>query len=718
MNGARFRPEPPGGDVWGPQVSDPTQVKHYEILSRLGEGGMGVVYRARDTRLGRTVALKMLSGEFGMDPERSQRFEREARIVSSMSHPGIATLFDFDTSEGNAFLTMELVEGPTLREVLENGPMPIDKLLDCGAQVARAIAAAHDHGVVHRDIKPENVMVTGSGFYKVLDFGVARIDEPAPEDEREEGVGLSKTQTPTRWLTRRGMLMGTVAYMSPEQVQGETADPRSDIFSLGSVLYELATGKSAFARASEVATLHAIAYEEPQAIGELRPEIKHGLSLVIGKCLAKKPRDRYASAADLAADLELLIQQSHAGTGVVKDLHAYRKPHRKTASRWALAVLAAFVLVALGWWASTQLPSGAPPVSIEAHAPAAIGSAAELAAAVPSKVPRVIVAFFENHTGDAGAEWIASGLPEMLTTDLSRSPELEVIATQRLHDLLASAGQDAASALDRSTTAELARWARADLVISGAVFKLGDVYRIDVQAYDVNTGTMAAAHKVEGTELFSMVEELTAGLLAGLTSGELAPPTLQAVTRSEDAFRAFTEGKQLYSNLLFAEAADRFREAIDLDENFALPRVHLATSLFTIGDTEGGVAALGKALSAPDALPEDERLLAQGLDAYFREEDYAKGAAFLGELTKRFPGNADGHVWSGRAASQLEGNPMKGIRQLRAALKIDRDYLPAVISLADEMTRLGAVAESQALLRETADRCPMAAETIEALIEH
>jgi len=680
---------------------------------------MGVVYRARDTRLGRTVALKMLSGDFGHDPERSQRFEREARIVSSMSHPGIATLFDFDTADGSAFLTMELVEGPTLREVLERGPMPIDKLLDCGAQVAAALEAAHDHGVVHRDIKPENIMVTGSGFYKVLDFGVARKDEPTTEEEgQEENRKLSKTQTPTRWLTRRGMLMGTVAYMSPEQVQGEIADPRSDIFALGSVLYELATGTSAFARASEVSTLHAIAYEEPKGLRELRPEIPLGLALVIDKCLAKKRGDRYASAADLAADLELLKRQTHAGTGVIKELRAYRKQRRQIASWWALGVPAAIVLLALGWWASTVLPRAASPVHVGPTAPApSIGQTVLPAVGVPTAVPRVIVAFFENHTGDDSAEWISNGLPEMLTTDLARSPELEVIATQRLHDLLARAGQDATAPLDRSTTAELARWARADIVISGSVFKLGEQYRIDVQAYDVLTGTLVAAHKVSGTELFDMVEELTVGLLAGLTAGKLNTPSLQAVTRSEDAFRAFTEGKNHYANLRFEKAAGRFRKAIELDGQFALPRIHLATSLISIGDIEGGVLALGEGLANPDALPEDDRLLAQGLDAYFREGDYGKGAEFFEQLTERFPRNPEAYVWLGRVASDLEGDPMEGVRHLRAALRIDRDYLPAVASLAGEMMRLGAVTESENLLRETADRCPMAADAIEALLE-
>jgi len=714
MDAARNRPEPHGNGSWGPPVSDPTQVKHYEILSRLGEGGMGVVYRARDTRLGRTVALKMLSGEFGKDPERSQRFEREARIVSSLSHPGIATLFDFDTEKGSAFLTMELVEGPTLREVLAQGPMPINKLLDCGVQVAAAIAAAHERGIVHRDIKPENIMVTGSGFYKVLDFGVARIDEPTP---KEEDARLSNTQTPTRWLTRRGMLMGTVAYMSPEQVQGESADSRSDIFALGSVLYELATGRSAFAGTTEVATLHAIAYEEPKDARELRPEIPHGLALVIAKCLAKNQGDRYESAADLTADLELLKQQTHAGSGVIKELRAYRKPRRRIASWAALGVPVAIVLLALGWWASKELPHANSTIDVKPSAPAPIGRGVLPAVVVQTAVPRVIVAFFENHTGEASVEWISSGLPEMLTTDLARSPELEVIATQRLHDLLARAGKDAAAPLDRSTTAELARWARADIVISGSVFKLGDQYRIDVQAYDVQTGKMAHADKVSGTELFEMVEELTAGLLAGLTSGELAPPSLQAVTRSEDAFRAFTEGKSHYANLRFDEAAGSFREAIEFDAEFALPRIHLATSLLSTGDVDAGVAALEDGLATPDALPEDERLLAQGLHAYFREGDHGKGAELFGQLIERFPRNPEAYVWLGRVTSDLEGDPLAGVRHLRAALRIDRDYLPAVASLAGEMTRLGAVAESEILLRETADRCPMAADAIEALLE-
>ena len=691
-----------------PGVNDPTRVKHYEIISRLGEGGMGVVYRARDTRLGRTVALKMLSGEFRLDAERSRRFEREAKIVSSVSHPGIATLFDFDVDGESAFLTMELVEGPTLREVLESGALPVEQVLDCGSQVASAIAAAHEHGVIHRDLKPENVMVGGTGFYKVLDFGVARIEDVVNEEEES---GLSKTQTPTKWLTRGGVLMGTVAYMSPEQVSGNVADARSDIFALGSLLYELATGCSAFARGSDVATLHAIAYEPPNIPTDSEVRVPRGLALVFEKCLAKDPGKRYSSAAELADDLNLLRRQMHGGSGGVERLSVFPASKRRGLSkRWWLGIAAIVVVGLLGLWIPKFVDRG-PEVEAAAQTSSVMPVAMEVA-----PIPRVIVAFFENQTGDDSASWISSGLPQMLTTDLSRSSQLEVIATQRLHDLLANAGKDATTPLDRSTTAELARWARADIVISGSVFKLGDQYRIDAQAYDVETGTLSAAHKVSGTDLFLMVENLTTGLLSGLTQGETTRPE-RMPTRSQDAFLAFTEGKTQYENLQFEAAADSFRASIEHDGEFALPQVHLATTLLTMGDVDGGLVAIETALQDSESLPEDERLLAQGIDAYFREGDFVKGAALFADLIERFPRNPESHVWWGRAASELQGDSMEGIRQLRAALKIDRDYLPAVVGLAGEMSRLGAVEESQTMLQAAADRCPMAADAIMELME-
>ena len=324
-------------------MADPQRLKHYEILSRLGEGGMGVVYRARDTRLGRMVALKMLPAELARDPERSNRFEREAGIVSSMNHPGIATLFDFDRDGDVAFLTMELVEGPTLRQVLLDGPLPLKRLLDCAVQVAEALAAAHGHGVVHRDLKPENIMVASSGYYKVLDFGVARIEDTAPQ-------GPLNTQTPTRtWATRAGTILGTVAYMSPEQIQGLPASARSDIFALGSLMFELATGVSPFVRGSDVATAHAIAYEKPPDLRELAPGLPEGLGLVLGKCLAKKPEERYASASELAADLRTVQQTVLSGSRTIRNLEAFRGRATRRSRVLTIGLPVLLAIVALAW---------------------------------------------------------------------------------------------------------------------------------------------------------------------------------------------------------------------------------------------------------------------------------------------------------------------------------------------------------------------------------
>jgi TolB-like protein len=704
-------------DGWGSKVGDPTNVKHYEILSRIGEGGMGVVYRARDTRLGRTVALKMLTGGLTANAEQSHRFEREARIVSSLSHPGIATIFDFDRDGDTSFITMELVEGPTLREVLADGPLATEELISAASQIADAVAAAHENGIVHRDLKPENIMRTQSGFFKVLDFGVARIDEaePAPNS--------LNTQTPTRWLTQAGMLMGTLAYMSPEQTHGEVADLRSDIFSLGTILYEMATGASPFTRPTQVATLHAVGYDEAPSLTEKRPDLPIEFVRVVETCLQRKPDDRYPSAAEFASDLALIHGTTSSGRPAVRGLYADKtklsgEPPRR---RWPLLVGALAIVAVAVVSVMALLPDAdkdrrggvARSLVVQPTAPT-------LAPVTPvvaiQKIPRVIVAFFENQTGDDSASWVTAGLPEMLTTDLARSKNLELIATQRLHDLLTTAGYDGNAVLDRSTTAELARWADADIVISGAVFKLGETYRIDAQAYDIESGTMIVAHKVSGSELFEMVEELTAGLLGGLTGSSEPMPKLLAVTNNQEAFRAFSEGRSSYEQLDFEGAVESFRESIELDGEFAQPRLQLATSLFAVGEDEKGMAALAQAVANSEQLPEDERLLVQGLDAYFLKDDPETGAARFKELLQRFPRHTDAYVWRGRIAANLEGDPMNAVRQLRMALKIDRDYLPAVISLAAEMTHLGAADASDALLRETADRCPMARDAIESHI--
>ncbi len=697
-----------------PILEELARLKHYELIERLGEGGMGVVYRARDERLGRTVALKILPKELAADEDRSRRFEREARIASSLSHPGIATLYDIDRDGDTTFLTMELVEGRTLRRLLEDGPLPIERVIECGAQVADALADAHRKGVVHRDLKPENVMAADSGYFKVLDFGIARVEEP-PEEES----GGSSTRTPTRtWATRAGALIGTVTYMSPEQALGEQVDPRSDIFSFGVLLYELTAGQPPFQGANDVATAQAILSSEPAPLTSLRPDVPPGLQLVIRRCLAKRPEERYPSAVELAEDLGALRRDSLSGQRSAIRLHAMRGiPGR--GRRWAIAGLigAGLTVAAVATWLAVS-PIAPEPEAVATPAQMRPEPAGVLLPAVAGGKSRVIVGFFENLTGNADADWLGRGLPEMLTTDLSGSDEIEVIATQRLYDLLAMSGRGQAEKLDRSTATELARWAGADLVISGSVFRFGDRYRVDAQAYDTHTGAIVAAQKVEGTEVLALVDQLAAGLRSGLRLGVPARRGPSGVTtESEDAYRLYVRGRELYDRLVFEDAAEQFDQAVRLDPGFARARLRAAQSRYLAGERDAAREDLEKLREDVERLPEPERMLALGLHDFFVAGDRKAGGEHFDRLVRQFPRDKDAHVWWGLALRDVGGDPLGATRELRQALEQDPNNLPAIAALARELAALGAGTDAEAMLRGAILRNPEAADSLERLIE-
>ncbi|HEY7573638.1 MAG TPA: serine/threonine-protein kinase, partial [Thermoanaerobaculia bacterium] len=282
-----------------------TRLGPYEITARLGAGGMGEVYRARDSRLGRDVAVKVLLGEVAADRDRLRRFELEARAASALNHPHIVMIYDVGSSDATFYTAMELVEGSTLRELVETGPLTTRRLLDVAAQIADGLAKAHEAGIVHRDLKPENVMISRDGYAKILDFGLAKLSETAAEDASEVATG-----------TRPGMVMGTVGYMSPEQASGRPVDFRSDQFSLGSILYELATGQRAFRRDTSAETLAAIIREEPRPIAAQNAGIPAPFRWIVERCLSKEPDGRYASTRDLARDLAMVREHlSELGSG-------------------------------------------------------------------------------------------------------------------------------------------------------------------------------------------------------------------------------------------------------------------------------------------------------------------------------------------------------------------------------------------------------------------
>ena len=333
----------PKAPILPASLASGARLDDYEIVGPLGTGGMGEVYRARDTRLGREVALKVLPEVASYSPERRARFEREARAVAALSHPNVLTIFDFGTWEGRAYAVMELLEGETVRQRLQTGPLPIRKALDYGSQIAHGLAAAHEKGIVHRDLKPENVMILPDGRIKVLDFGLARL--------AIEGI-LAEADSETRvHRTDPGTIMGTVGYMAPEQVRGEHADHRADIFAFGCVLYEMVTGTRAFKRNTAVETLSAILKEEPAELTRTDAEIPPALARIVHHCLEKAPAERFQSASDLAFDLESALGDSGVGR---RSVVAGPRPRRRLALPLAagLAAVALAAGLAAGVWIS------------------------------------------------------------------------------------------------------------------------------------------------------------------------------------------------------------------------------------------------------------------------------------------------------------------------------------------------------------------------------
>src|SRR5580658_6830520 len=342
---ARRMPQQP--EVPSPEPPAPRRLGNYEILDKLGEGGMGEVWRARDQRLQRTVAVKILPADVSSDPSRRARFEQEAHALAALNHPNIVAIYDVGNDQGRAFLVSELVEGESLRAILDRGLVPVRKAIEIAGQIADGMAAAHALGIVHRDLKPENIMVTRSGQVKILDFGLAK-----------QAATSSGENTATMALSQPGTVLGTAGYMSPEQVRADAVDARSDIFSFGAVLYEMLTGHRAFQASTSVETMHAVLnLDPPEFDGELG-KLPPALSTIVRRCLEKRPEQRFQSAADLAFALRSLTGASISGA------QAALSTARPSQKRWIwpmAAIVAAALLFAAGFFLRDRTLHSAPP---------------------------------------------------------------------------------------------------------------------------------------------------------------------------------------------------------------------------------------------------------------------------------------------------------------------------------------------------------------------
>ena len=327
-----------------------TKLGPYEILSPLGAGGMGEVHRARDTRLDRTIAIKILPAQFSSDPVHKQRFEREAKTISSLNHPHICTLHDVGHQDGIDYLVMECVEGETLARRLEKGPLPLEQVLKYGAQIADALDKAHRAGIVHRDLKPGNIMLTPSGA-KLLDFGLAK-----PAVALVTGATLTAAATRATPVTQEGTIVGTFLYMSPEQIEGKELDGRSDIFSLGSILYEMLAGQRAFEGKSQLSVASAILEKEPVPVSSIRRLTPTTLDHAIRRCLAKDREDRWQTARDLALELEWISESGSQAGAAAPDVPVHKLRERTVWITTVAALMIAAALFAIGYFSRTPKP--------------------------------------------------------------------------------------------------------------------------------------------------------------------------------------------------------------------------------------------------------------------------------------------------------------------------------------------------------------------------
>ncbi|MGH9461019.1 MAG: protein kinase domain-containing protein, partial [Vicinamibacteria bacterium] len=583
-------------------------VSHYKILEKIGEGGMGEVYLAEDTKLKRRVTLKFLSRELTEDEERKRRFIQEARAAAAVEHPHIAAIYDVDEADGRTFIAMEYVRGGSLRDAIQGKKLNLRKSLELATQIADGLSIAHDRGVVHRDLKPENVLVSEQGYAKIIDFGLAKLVEPLFRDDEN-----SQAATATRLATREGTIMGTVAYMSPEQARGASVDARSDVFSFGVLLSEMLSGESPFRKNTAIETLSAILKDPAPPLHLEGSRVPGGLDRLLRKTLQKDPDQRYQTMKDVANDLRELREEMTSAARPASAAAA------GTSWRWIAVAAVALLGLAAGWYffGRDRTPPG-------------IGVSGR---------PSVAVLYFESLTGDEEIRWLSRGLPNMLVTDLAQTPGLDVVSSQRIHEILKQIGQENLESIDKSVVTEVARRAGAGAVVVGSIFKSGDEVRIDVQVEDVGSGRVLSAESVRGDDVFSLVDELTVRIRNSLHFGDQASvrPIAEVTTPSIEAFQYYTEGMEAYGNVRFSDARRLFENAVKVDPSFAMATVHLSQLAEWSGESALSKDYIDKAYQNLDRLPERQKLFVQAKYAQFREDDFEKAAKILEALIARYP---------------------------------------------------------------------------------
>ena len=644
-------------------------VSHYRVLEVVGGGGMGVVYKAEDLKLGRAVALKFLPEEVGSDPRALERFEREARAASSLDHPNICAIYEFGEHEGRPFIVMQLLQGQTLRDCLASGalkdtasgaPVALDRLLDIAIQIANGLEAAHEQGIVHRDIKPANVFITTKGVAKILDFGLAKLPlQPSAVQAIPAEVGGEQAVNRSRPVRAAG----TAAYMSPEQVRGQQLDARTDLFSFGLILYEMATGRRAFTGDNAAALHDAILNRAPTPPAELNPELPTELQDVIQKCLEKDRNLRYQTAAEIRSALEKVK----------------RRREHPVLSRWKLLATAAVLVVALVaaglYWRARK-------------------------ASTLTEKDTIVLADFVNTTGDSVFD---DSLKQALATDLGQSPFLTVLSDRKVIETLKLMNRSPDDRVTKKVAEEVCLRNNSKVLLEGSIAPIGDHYLITLKAMNCQTGDTIASADAEAenrNQVVKMLGESSSQLRKKL--GESRPsvekysaPLDEATTSSLEALEAFTQAQKMLPQS--GRAVPLLKRALELDPNFALAYDTLGVAYYNLGATDLAAENFSKAYELRDRVSRLERLRIEGYYYGFVTGQKEKAIETYSEWVQTYPEDPKPHGILGVIYIEL-GRYEKAASEMQERIRLSPEH--ADYNLIDVYACLNRLDDAQVLLEQ------------------
>ncbi|MGB9005218.1 MAG: protein kinase [Candidatus Aminicenantales bacterium] len=620
----------------------------YQIIEELGHGGMGRVYKVFDSDIKEKIALKLLRPEIALDKETVERFSNELKLARKISHRNVCRMFDLGKAEGTTFITMEFVPGEDLKKFIrKTGQLGAGRTVSIAKQVCEGLAEAHHLGVVHRDLKPQNIMVDEDGNARIMDFGIARSIK-------------------AKGITGAGVMIGTPEYMSPEQVEGKEVDERTDIYSLGVILFEMVTGHVPFEGDTPFTIGVKHKSERPRNPRELNTQLPEDLSRVILRCLEKDRAKRYQTAEELRTDLEKVEQGLPTTERIVAPKKSFTSREitvKFNLRKLAVPLAAVIVLAAAAVVLWKVIPHKKLP-------------------AAPKIENSIAVISFENHTGDKGFDYLQKAIPDLLITSLERKSGLYVATWERMLDLLEQMGKKNVEVIDRQLGFELCRREGIKTIVLGSYIKAGETFATDVKVLDADTKKLLRSSSSKGEGVSSIInnqidelaKEISEGIgLARKDTGSAEMPMADVTTRSMEAYRYYVEGKENLRKFYFDDARIAFEKAVELDPEFASAYVNLAYANLNLENIEARDIAIKRAKALSLKTTEKERLRIEAYYADTVEKDPEKSCRILRQMAEKYPKEKEicyllGFYYQDGGASD------KAIIEFNTALELDPNY--------------------------------------------